>query len=141
MSTCTLYLEDFLTVFGHSGGSLKLTSDSAFEAPLIDPALLTTDFDILTMVAAVKSLRRFLTGSSWQGYLAQPYVDSLNTTTDNGLVMYIRKWGTTLRHPTGTARMSKFNGKDGVVNPDLTVKGTEGLRVVDASVLVCDKIF
>lgn len=38
-------------------------------------------------------------------------------------------------HALGTAAMSAEDAKDGVVNPDLRVKGAAGLRIVDASVL------
>ena len=39
-------------------------------------------------------------------------------------------------HPVGTASMTARDAKWGVVDPDLKVKGVEGVRVVDASVLV-----
>lgn len=118
------------------GGSISLSSASVFDHPLINPALLSTDFDILTSIEAVKSLKYFLTATPWQGYLAEPFADSVNTTTDAEIESYIRKIATTIRHPVGSAALSKVGSKDGVVNPDLTVKGTTGLRVVDASVIV-----
>lgn len=58
-------------------------------------------------------------------------------TTDEELDAYIRKISTAIHHAVGTARMaSRDSPTEGVVNPDLTVKGTHGLRVIDASIFV-----
>ncbi len=42
------------------------------------------------------------------------------------------------QHAAGTCRMSAYEDPRGVVDPDLRVKGVEGLRVVDASVMPGD---
>lgn len=58
-------------------------------------------------------------------------------TTDEELDAYIRKISTAIHHAVGTSRMaSRDSPTEGVVNPDLTVKGTHGLRVIDASIFV-----
>jgi choline dehydrogenase-like flavoprotein len=46
----------------------------------------------------------------------------------------------TVWHPVGSAAMTAKNAGFGVVNPDLTVKGVKGLRVIDASVFVSIQI-
>jgi choline dehydrogenase-like flavoprotein len=52
--------------------------------------------------------------------------------SDAGLEAFIRETAITINHPTGTCAMGR--GADSVLDPDLTVRGMERLRVVDASV-------
>ncbi|KAF8895897.1 hypothetical protein CPB84DRAFT_1636308, partial [Gymnopilus junonius] len=84
-----------------------LASSNPFDNPLIDPGCLSTEFDIFTMVQTIKDVQTFTAVSPWAG---------------------------TFSHPVGTAAMSPFDANWGVVNPDLTLKGAKGLRIVDASV-------
>ncbi|KAG5719382.1 hypothetical protein E4T56_gene13518 [Termitomyces sp. T112] len=118
-----------------SRGSIKLRSNNFFDTPLIDPALLKTDFDKVTMRAAVKSSLKFLTAPSWAGYVISPVNGLENATTDAQIDAYVQKNTATIFHPVGTASMSPKGAKNGVVDPDLKVKKIAGVRVVDASVL------
>ncbi|KAG6899171.1 hypothetical protein C0993_012714 [Termitomyces sp. T159_Od127] len=120
-----------------SRGSVKLRSNNFFDAPLIDPGLLKSDFDKAAMRAAVKSTLQFLTAPSWAGYIKTPVNGLENVTTDAQIDAYVQKNTATIFHPVGTASMSPKGAKNGVVDPDLKVKKVAGLRVVDASVLVC----
>ena len=52
--------------------------------------------------------------------------------SDEGLDAWIRATAITVNHPCGTCAIG--SGPDAVLHPDLTVRGIEGLRVVDASV-------
>jgi choline dehydrogenase len=53
--------------------------------------------------------------------------------SDDELVEHIREHSQTLYHPVATCAMG--SGEDAVVDPELRVRGVEGLRVVDASVM------
>ncbi|KAF9536329.1 hypothetical protein CPC08DRAFT_652173, partial [Agrocybe pediades] len=66
------------------------------------------------------------------GYIATSVT---NATTDAELEAFVRSTTSTLFHPVGTAAMSAKDAGYGVVDPDLRVKGVDGLRIVDASVL------
>ncbi|KAJ6526150.1 aryl-alcohol oxidase-like protein, partial [Mycena vulgaris] len=118
-----------------SRGSLNITSSSAFTYPTIDPAYFTTAFDIGTAVHAVKTLRAFLATSAWDGFLGAPFPAVAALTTDAAIESYVRTWASTLMHPTSTAKISRTTDEGGVVGPDLLVKGAQGVRVVDASIL------
>jgi choline dehydrogenase-like flavoprotein len=48
---------------------------------------------------------------------------------------YIRQYSITLHHIVGTCSMGRRGSKEAVVDPQLRVLGTEGLRVIDASVM------
>jgi choline dehydrogenase-like flavoprotein len=120
----------------YQGGSIKLVSSDPFTAPSIDPAFLSTDFDIFTVKEAVKAVKRLLTVHAWDGYIVGPTQPLANTSTDAELEAYVRAGASSVFHPIGTAAMSPKGAHWGVVDPDLKVKGVEGLRIVDGSVLV-----
>lgn len=118
------------------GGSITLASNNPLDSPNIDPGLLRSEFDVFTMRNAVRSAQRFLSARAWAQYILAPFGELANATTDAELDTYIRANTATIFHPVGTAAMSPKGAKWGVVDPDLLVKGTFGLRVVDASILV-----
>lgn len=121
----------------YTGGSIKIASTNPFDKPLIDPKYLTTEFDIFTMREAVKAIKRFLAAPAFSSHVSGPFGTSFSGATDDASIeSYVRGLTTTIFHPVGTASMSSQTAKTGVVNPDLTVKGTVGLRIVDASVFV-----
>lgn len=121
-----------------STGSVTLASSSPFDSPLIDPGYLNTSFDTQVLRAAIRSGANFLTAPAWDGFITGRYGSfaDVDLTSDEEVDAWARTQGTTIWHPTGTARMGSCTSKDSVVDPDLRVKGTKGLRVVDASVLV-----
>ncbi|KAI0040465.1 GMC oxidoreductase [Auriscalpium vulgare] len=117
-----------------SRGSITLSSSNAFHAPLINPAFLSTENDIRIMREAIKAVKRIAAAPSFQDYILEPYGPLANLSTDASIDLYARGESVTIFHPVGTARMAAFDADAGVVNPDLTVKKTRGLRIVDASV-------
>lgn len=117
-----------------SRGSVTLSSSNAFDFPIVDPAFLNTDFDIFAITEAVKAAQRFMAASPWNGFVLGQFGNFANVTTDEQIAAYARNNAASVFHPAGTAFMSAANAKNGVVNPDLIVKNTVGLRVVDASV-------
>lgn len=121
-----------------SGGNVTLASSNPFDDPLIDPGALSTEFDILTMVQAMKDVQTFISASPWAGFIIGPFGDLANATTDESKAALARKLAVGLSHPAGTAAMSPLNANWGVVNPDLTLKCATGLRIVDASIFVSE---
>ncbi|KIM39564.1 GMC oxidoreductase [Hebeloma cylindrosporum] len=117
-----------------SRGSVSINSSNPFDAPLIDPNFLATDFDIFALREAVKSARRFVDAPAWNGYTTGRFT-ATNATTDDEIEAFIRSTAGTLFHPMGTASMSPKGASWGVVDPDLRVKGVVGLRIVDNSVV------
>ncbi|KAJ7272099.1 aryl-alcohol oxidase, partial [Mycena haematopus] len=117
-----------------SRGSITLNSTDPFSPPVINPNLLASEPDISIMRHAVRAAQRFAAAPNLAGYILAPF--SINqTASDAELDAYIRDNAGTLDHPVGTAAMSARDAGYGVVDPDLRVKGVEGLRIVDASVL------
>jgi len=119
-----------------SGGSIRLASNDPLHPPLINPGLLSDDFDLAVLREAVKSSRRYVAGPAWNNYVLGPQGAVSSAKTDAELDASIRENALAFTHPVGSAGMSAKDAAYGVVDPDLTVKGIAGLRVVDASILV-----
>lgn len=119
-----------------SGGSVTVRSSSVFDDPQIDPGFFSSEFDVQATVEATQSLLRFFDLPAWKGYILSPANNSLQDTSEAGIRSYMQTWGTTYRHPVGTATMSKTDQTEGVVTPDLMLKKASGVRIVDASIFV-----
>jgi choline dehydrogenase len=118
-----------------SVGSVTLRSGNPTEAPAIDPRYLTdpSGQDVRTLIHGLRLARRVLAQEPLAGFVAEELLPGENARTDDHLMAHIRARSQTLYHPVGTCRM----GSDAlaVVDPELSVRGIQGLRVVDASVM------
>ena len=125
-----------------SGGTLTLTSTDPFTYPIINPGLLSDSegFDAHTMREALRAGRRFLAADAWKDWIVEEFGASANATSDADIDAYVRANALVVNHVSGTVAMGKQADAPakgaGAVNPDLTVKGVKGLRVIDASVFV-----
>jgi len=81
----------------------------------IDPAFLSTDFDIFTITEAVKAAQRFMAASPWNGFVLEQFGNFANVTTDEQIAEYARNDVASVFHPVGTALMSAANVHNGVV--------------------------
>ncbi|KAF8971824.1 hypothetical protein BDZ97DRAFT_1693110 [Flammula alnicola] len=119
-----------------SRGTVTITSTDPFAKPVIDPKFLTTAFDVFGMREAVKAIFRFVSAPAWADYIIGPFDALAKATTDGAIDAYVRGLAASIFHPFGTVTMTTTGASTskGVLNPDLTVKGADGLRVVDASV-------
>ncbi|KAJ7269226.1 aryl-alcohol oxidase-like protein [Mycena rebaudengoi] len=116
-----------------SRGSITINSSNPFDPPVIDLGMLQSDFDLFTLREALKSAQRFFKAPVWQDVIIGPTQNLENITTD-ALDAFIRNAVTPSSHLVGSAVMSARDAEDGVVNPDLLVKGARALRIIDASV-------
>ncbi|KIY46404.1 alcohol oxidase [Fistulina hepatica ATCC 64428] len=115
-----------------SRGSISINSSDLFAPPLVDPGLLSTESDLFIVRESIRSLRRFLAAPAWDDYIITSTND--NATTDEEINEFIKENAVSFYHPVASAAMSPYNATHGVVNPDLRVKGVDGLRIIDASV-------
>ncbi|KAI0683735.1 alcohol oxidase [Cytidiella melzeri] len=119
-----------------SRGNITLNSTNPFDAPVINPGYLSTEFDIFTMREAIKSYRRFMAAPAWDGWVLEEFGEFKQAVSDAEIDQYARNNAQTINHVSCTAKMGRSGSSgpgSGALNSDLTVKGTVGLRVVDAS--------
>lgn len=89
--------------------------------------------DLKAMVECAKISRELLAQAPFDAYRGAPIFPKRSDLDDAGLVAFIRAKAETVYHPVGTCRMGSDAGA--VVDPQLRVRGVDGLRVVDASVM------
>ena len=85
------------------------------------------------MLRGLKEARRIVHAASFQKYKPTELAPGTGVQNDAGLEDYIRANGSTIYHPVGTCKMG--NDAMAVVDARLRVKGIDGLRVVDASIM------
>jgi choline dehydrogenase len=123
-----------------SRGRVWLRSDDPRHKPAIDPAYLSDSTDIAPLVEGVRMARDFATAASLAKVCAKELAPGPGVKTDAEVREWIRRELGTLYHPVGTCAMggdSRLAAAKltSVVDPELRVRGVEGLRVVDASVM------
>jgi choline dehydrogenase len=116
-----------------SRGSLRIRSADPTVAPEIRINYLSTEVDRTANVEGLKVLRRILQAPALRPYVMEEVDPGAKVSTDEELLNYCRARGSTIYHPTSTCRM----GSDplAVVDQSLRVRGLEGLRVVDGSIM------
>ncbi|MHB9881225.1 GMC family oxidoreductase [Pacificimonas sp. ICDLI1SI03] len=116
-----------------SRGAITLATPDPDEHPNIDPAYLSAQNDVETVLAALDMTREIGRQRAFAAFGAKEVWPGPGVDTREQKLAAIRKWGETIYHPVGTCRMGRDDRA--VLSPDLRVKGVEGLRVVDASVM------
>jgi choline dehydrogenase len=116
-----------------SRGSLRIKSADPEAAPEIRINYLSTEADRTANVEGLKILRKILAAGALKPYVVEEIDPGAKVTSDEELLQFCRARGSTIYHPTSTCRMG--NDPLAVVDQRLCVRGLEGLRVVDASVM------
>jgi choline dehydrogenase len=116
-----------------SRGSLKIISNNPLEQPLIEANYFDAQEDRDVIIEGVKILREIYNQPSFKGLWDIEVMPGLESKTDGQIWEQIRNHGGTVFHCVGTCRMG--NDKNSVVDPELKVRGVNGLRVIDASVM------
>jgi choline dehydrogenase len=115
-----------------SRGRVSLRSADPLAKPVIDPAYLADDADLDVLVAGVRQAREIAAQAPLARHIAAEYAPG-EQVRDDELRAWIRRNVGTIFHPTSTCAMG---GRDeAVCDSELRVRGVDGLRVVDASVM------
>jgi choline dehydrogenase-like flavoprotein len=116
-----------------SRGRVDLASADPLTPPLIDPNFLADHDDTLRLIRGFKIMRNILRQPALAGHRGRELRASAIAVTDAQIESFIRGHADTIYHPVGTCRMG--SGPMDVVDSQLRVHGTMGLRVVDASIM------
>ncbi|MGO4573848.1 GMC family oxidoreductase [Microvirga sp. 2TAF3] len=118
-----------------SRGSIRLRSVNPSDPPSIRLNSLSTKEDRKVAVDALHIARHIVSMPALQKYRPQEYKPGAELTTDEELLQGARDIGTTIFHPVGTAKMGIESDPLSVTDERLRVRGVEGLRVIDASIM------
>lgn len=116
-----------------SRGTLRIKSADPTVQPEIRINYLASETDRTTNVEGLKILRKILHAPALKPYVVEEVDPGKRVSTDEEWLGYARQRGSTIYHPTSTCRMG--NDPLAVVDQSLKVRGIEGLRVVDGSVM------
>ncbi|WP_299358561.1 choline dehydrogenase [uncultured Paracoccus sp.] len=116
-----------------SRGEIRLKSSDPKTYPAIRPNYLATDTDQRTIVEGIRIARRIAGMEPLRSKITEEYRPGLAAQTDDELLEWARNTATTIYHPTGTCKMG--SGRDSVVDARLRVRGINGLRVADCSIM------
>jgi choline dehydrogenase len=118
-----------------SRGFVRTASPDPVVPPKIQLNALTTEDDERVAVESLHLVRTIVGQPALSRYEPQEFRPGAERQSDEALLDGAREIGTTIFHPVGTAKMAADGDPMGVVDARLRVRGVEGLRVVDASVM------
>ncbi|WP_086824928.1 GMC family oxidoreductase [Allokutzneria sp. NRRL B-24872] len=118
-----------------SAGTVRLTSASPGAPAAVDPHYLSDpdDADLRRLRAGLRFARSLLRTPPLAPFVGAPRTRQPATDDDAALDEHIRRTAASVFHPVGTCRMGEDSAS--VVTPELRVRGVDGLRVADASVM------
>jgi choline dehydrogenase len=116
-----------------SSGTIRIASADPLTAPVIDPCYLSDYEDVRVLREGIRLVRDIFAQHAYDDFRGSEYAPGSQVRSDAELDQYVRDTANTIYHPIGTCKM----GQDdmAVVDECLRVRGIEGLRVVDASIM------
>ncbi len=118
-----------------STGWVRARSTNVFEDPEINPNYLSDPMDIRVHLAGMRLVRRMLNTPALSRFLERETLPGPSAQSDDELLDFAKKNGSTTYHLIGTARMGPDTDPTAVVNDRLLVHGMQSLRIVDASIM------
>ncbi len=116
-------------------GYVRARSADPFEHPVIQPNYLAAESDRHVLLAGMKLARRLLSSQALSKYYDREEFPGVQAQSDDDLLAAAKQRGTTTFHLMGTCRMAPDTDPTAVVDDQLRVRGIDGLRVVDASIM------
>ena len=115
-------------------GTVTLASADSAAPPLIDPTYGACPEDMRDLVQAIRRWREIMQAPTFRSLIDEELYPGPENQSDAALADYARQSAITTYHPVGTCRMG-VDDLAMVVDPRLRVRGLEGLRVVDSSIM------
>jgi choline dehydrogenase len=118
-----------------SRGTVDIRSNDFNDAPRIAPNYLSTEEDRIVAADSLRVARRIAAQPALAKYRPEEFKPGVEFQSDDELARLAGDIATTIFHPVGTAKMGRIDDETAVVDPQLRVRGVQGLRVIDASVM------
>ena len=118
-----------------SRGSVSIASDDPLRDAVIKTNYLNTERDCAVMIEGLKIVREIYRQPAFADQWRREIIPGADIQSDEDILKAVRTHASTVYHLTGTCRMG--SDQDSVVDPELKVRGVEGLRIADASVMPC----
>ena len=129
-------LQDEQQRFWGARGHVRIQSSDPNAHPAITLNYLATEEDRRVAVAALKLTRRIVTATqAMRKYAPDEFLPGPQFASEAEIAHAAGNIGTTIFHPVGTCRMGRADDDAAVVDTQLRVRGIEGLRVIDASIM------
>ena len=119
--------------YPRSRGEVRLRSKDPLDTAIIDHQLLSHEEDVSRLIAGCKAMRSVLNGDTFAPHRVTERLPGNDVQSRDEWIDYLRKTAFLGYHPIGTCQMG--SNESSVVDPQLRVRGIEGLRVADASVM------
>jgi len=116
-----------------SRGTVSLRSPDPFAPPEINPNYFAEAEDLEQTVAGVRLGRDIMSQAALSGFIKREHFPGEAVRTKDELESFVRKQARTAFHPAGTCRMG--GDQDSVVDTQLRVRGVDGLRIADNSIM------
>ena len=122
---------------GRSRGTVRLRTRDFRDRARVDPRYFTDPegHDEQVMLYGVKLARKIVSQPAMAEWAARELAPGPDAVSDDELIDYIHKTHNTVYHPACTAHMGPDSDPEAVVDPRLRVRGVQGLRVADGSVM------
>ncbi|MGZ9084556.1 MAG: GMC family oxidoreductase [Rhodoplanes sp.] len=118
-----------------SRGTVTLASADPTVNARVDPQYLSRDDDLAVLENGIRYARELVRTAAFKDLVGNELAPGANVTGGVDLRDYIRRVASTVWHPVGTCKMGPESDAAAVVDDRLRVRGVEGLRIADASVM------
>jgi len=116
-----------------SRGSVTLRSADPADSPIIDPNYWAEPYDFEMSIRGFEMTREIASRSGLSKFIRAEHLPGPDVTSRAGIEAYARRFGKTDYHPVGTCKMG--TDEMAVVDPQCRVRGIDGLRVADSSIM------
>ena len=117
----------------HSRGNVHIVSKDYKIPPSIDPNYLSAEQDKIVAAHSIKLARKIISQPAMKKYNPKEYAPGIQFQSEDDLKKVAGDIGTTIFHPVGTCAMG--TNVSSVTDSNLKVRGVEGLRIADASIM------
>ncbi|MBB3386177.1 MULTISPECIES: GMC family oxidoreductase N-terminal domain-containing protein [unclassified Rhizobium] len=116
-------------------GSVTLASKDPFENPIVDTQIFGHPDDLRLTMAGFRFARTVLEASPLCELIDKEIFPGADVTGDEAIAAHCKRTVKTGYHPVGTCKLGRDSDPEAVLDTSLRVRGTRGLRVVDASLM------